>query len=132
MILPSVTKQQTLFVVDDSDFTLSAMNRLLSKDYKTLVFRTGDEALEKIKDIKPDLVLLDVMMPGLNGIDICYNMKSDDETKHIPIIFITAISDPSIEEHCLKIGADDFIIKPFHHNIFLLRIKNVLKRGIRQ
>lgn len=132
MILPHAPKTQTLFIVDDSEFTLNAMSRVLNKEFNVMVARTGDEALEKIKESQPDLVLLDVMMPGMSGIDVCSKLKASDHTKHIPIIFTTSLSELHFEEYCLRIGAADFITKPFNFNIFLLRIKNVLKNGCRK
>lgn len=116
----------TILIVDDTEENIDILVDLLCHDYNLLVALDGYRGLALAKVNKPDLILLDVMMPGLNGYEVCKTLKKNEETMHIPIIFLTALSDEKDEAYGIKIGAVDFIRKPFNPVIVSSRIKNYL------
>lgn len=119
--------RNTILVVDDTEENIDVLVDLLSEDYKLLVALNGKRALELALANKPDLILLDIMMPEMNGYDVCKALKSDESTIHIPIVFITALRDDSNEELGISLGAVDYIVKPFNPALVKARVKNHLK-----
>ena len=105
---------------------------LLKEGYKTSPAMSGEEALNKIKTKQPDLVLLDLMLPGIDGLEVCKTIKSNSKTQHIPIIMLTAKGEESDIVMGLEIGADDYITKPFSPKVLIARIRNVLRRKTRE
>jgi two-component system cell cycle response regulator len=85
------------------------------------------EALEQVAAQKPDLILLDVMMPRMSGFQVCKKLKSEDGTKEIPIVMVTALSEVSDVEHAVDVGADDFLSKPVNRLELLTRVRSLLK-----
>lgn len=116
--------QITILIVDDTPDNLSLLSKLLKDTYKVRVANSGDRALQIAKGLnKPDLILLDIMMPGLSGYDVLRTLKRDPTTQHIPIIFLTGMTDEKNEQHGLELGAVDYITKPISAPIVLARIK---------
>jgi CheY-like chemotaxis protein len=114
-----------LFADDDSGIR-EVVSEILSREgYQVVVAKDGPEVLVLAKSDKPDLIISDFQMPGLNGIDVCKRLKADDFTKNIPVIMVTGY--PSEKEESLNAGAFDFIAKPIDKTDLLLRIKCVLK-----
>ena len=116
--------KQVLLAEDNAD-----MRRYIRKhltDYRLIEAVDGEEALDLAKQTMPDLVLSDVMMPKMNGYDLCKNLKSDAQTSHIPVVLLTAKSDQSEKLEGLSLGADDYLSKPFDTNELRIRIKNLL------
>ncbi len=113
---------------DDSDIAELIEFNLDSAGYSTIVFNNGDDAYEAIIDSPPDLLLLDLSLPGLSGIEIAKFIRSSNEVKELPIIMLTARSDESDKVIGLKIGADDYITKPFSVKELLARIEAILRR----
>ncbi len=119
--------KKTVLIVDDEPNNLSLMKVTLSEDNYTLKFaKNGAKALETAAKEQPDLILLDVMMPGMDGYEVCHRLKSSSETAGIPIIFVTAMTDVKDEQYGFDIGAVDYIGKPFHPAIIRSRVKNHL------
>jgi PAS domain S-box-containing protein len=117
-----------ILIVDDQPTNLKMLfSFLLQSGYKVLVAKTGESALQKLQNIAPDLILLDVMMPGLDGFETCRRLKASAETKDIPVIFMTALSEPMDKIKGLKVGAVDYITKPFQQEEVLARIENQLQ-----
>jgi len=116
-----------ILIVDDTVFYLDNLVSILSDNYQVSVARSGEEALEEIETIRPDLILLDIMMPGMNGYEVCRRLKSDEETRYIPVIFLTAKSDEQSEAMGFTLGAVDYIIKPFSQDLVKARVKNHLE-----
>jgi len=85
------------------------------------------EAIERTKETNPDVILMDVLMPGMNGIEACKRLKEDPETQHIPIIVLTAFGDKEMKIECLNAGANDFLSKPVDNTELIARIKNFLQ-----
>ncbi len=116
-----------ILIVDDDPIILSTMNKALSPHYKVRVANSGARALEVvITDPKPELVLLDVLMPKTSGFDVLAKLKENNETKEIPVIFVTGLKGEIDEEKGIKLGAVDYISKPISPTILLARVKNHL------
>lgn len=116
-----------LLVVDDVQTNVLLLKALLSKDgYGILVANNGQEALEVIRNENPDLILLDVMMPGMDGFEVAERLKSEEFRCEIPIIFLTALDDTQSIVNGFKLGAGDFISKPFRKEELMVRIKHQL------
>lgn len=116
-----------LLVVDDVQTNVLLLKALLSKDgYGILVANNGQEALEVIRNENPDLILLDVMMPGMDGFEVAERLKSEEYRCEIPIIFMTALDDTQSIVNGFKLGVGDFISKPFRKEELMVRIKHQL------
>lgn len=115
-----------VLVVDDSEFAINSLVRSLIFRYEMLASKSGDSAIEIATREKPDVILMDIMMPGRNGIDTCHALKDNPETRNIPVIFLTSVSDQKVEEACFMAGARDFVLKPFSIQVLRHRIDNVL------
>jgi CheY-like chemotaxis protein len=106
----------TILVIDDeivSRYTIEAT--LESEDYTLVSAESGEQALEKIEVIMPDLVLLDVVMPDMNGFEVCRRLRAHPHLANLPIIMVTAWDDPIARTRCLEMGATEVICKPFNH-----------------
>jgi len=121
------TEKETILVVDDTPDNLSLMSGLLKDLYKVKVANNGEKAIKIVRgESPPDLILLDIMMPGLSGYDVCNELKADPATRDIPIIFLTAMSGTEDEKKGLEMGAVDYITKPISPPIVLARVKTQL------
>ncbi|MBS1169314.1 MAG: response regulator receiver modulated diguanylate cyclase [Burkholderiaceae bacterium] len=115
----------SVMIVDDTPANIRVLAESLRRDYRIRVATSGKEALDLIAHVgPPDLLLLDVMMPEMDGYEICRRLKSETETRNIPVIFVTARADAADEEFGLKLGAVDYIVKPFHLPIVTARVRN--------
>jgi len=120
-------ERPTVLVVDDTPDNLSLMSGLLKDDYKVKVASSGEKALKiAASDTPPDLILLDIMMPGMDGYEVCRQLKADPATRHIPVIFLTAKSEVEDEKMGLELGAVDYITKPISPPIVLARVASQL------
>ena len=117
--------EKILYADDDADIQELIKGILTREGYEVTIAKDGNEALNLTKSFKPDVVILDFLMPGLNGVGVCQALKKDEETKNIPIIMLTAY--PSEKENSLSAGAIDFLNKPVEKTDLLLRIKCVLR-----
>ena len=127
---PAVTDaaRPVILAVDDTPENLHLLSELLKADYRVKVANSGERALRTIASgPPPDLILLDVMMPGMSGYEVCRVLKSDPATKDIPVIFVTAMAEIENEEAGLALGAVDYITKPISPPILLARVRNHLK-----
>ncbi len=121
-------KQATVLVVDDTPDNLSLMSGLLKDLYKVKVANNGEKALQiAASDSPPDLILLDIMMPGMDGYEVCRRLKEDAGTRDIPVIFLTAKAEVADETRGLGLGAVDYITKPVSPPIVLSRVRNHLE-----
>ncbi len=117
----------TLLVVDDAPENIDLLHAILQPHYHVKVATGGEKALKIIQsDQPPDLVLLDVVMPGLDGYEVCRQIKARPQTQHIPIVFVTALDEQKDEEFGLTLGAVDYVTKPFSAPIVLARIRTHL------
>ncbi|WP_342132715.1 response regulator [Hydrogenophaga sp. OTU3427] len=125
---PTALKRPTVLVVDDTPDNLSLMSGLLRDLYRVQVANSGEKALKLVRSGQlPDLILLDIMMPGLSGYEVCEALKAEPATRDIPIIFLTAISATQDEKKGLDMGAVDFITKPVNPPIVMSRVATQLK-----
>ena len=118
-------QKMKILIVDDESTNLRFMRDILKNDYVLAFARSGEEALQYAEH-RPDLILLDIIMPGMDGYAVCENLKSNPNTKDIPIIFITVMDGEKDETKGLELGAVDYIAKPFSSAIVHARIKNHL------
>ena len=119
---------KSVLIVDDNFDNVSLLDKILQNSgYRTLKGYNGEEAVELARRELPDLILLDIMMPVMNGFRACEIIKKDESTKHIPILMLTAKQDISDKVKGLEIGADDYITKPFHIQELIARVKSRLK-----
>ena len=125
MSVPS--QQPTVLVVDDEPFNLSLMDGILGKYYTILKASNGQEALGLAFSDPPDLILIDVMMPNMDGFEVCRQLKNNAATMHVPVIFITAKNEIKDEELGFAVGASDFIHKPISAPIVNARVRTHLK-----
>lgn len=116
----------TLLIVDDQPINIQALYHALKQDYQLLMATNGLQAIELCRSANPDMVLLDVMMPDMDGYAVCRKLRSESATSRIPIIFITANATAQDESQCLEAGAVDFISKPVNPAVLLSRVKTHL------
>lgn len=123
-----------IFIVDDSKLMVSMARKILEKDPRLAVASasSGEECLEILKTYKPDLILLDIVMPGKDGFEVLHELKSNPETNAIPVIFLTGDEHGESEIRGLKEGAVDFITKPFVPEVLLQRVKNNIELSLLQ
>ena len=119
-------RQPRLLVVDDQPANIQALYQAFSADHQVLMATSGEQALKIALAKQPDLVLLDVVMPGMDGHQVCHHLKADNATRDIPVIFVTAHSDEAAETLGLELGAVDFISKPINPKIVRARVKTQL------
>ncbi len=121
------SKRPTVLVVDDEPFNLSLMDEILNKNYTIQKANNGPEALELAFAAPPDLILIDVMMPNMDGYEVCRRLKKNPATIEVPVIFITAKNEVKDEELGFSVGASDFIHKPISAPIVAARVRTHLK-----
>ena len=117
------TKKSSLLVVDDTPDNISVLRGILGGDYAIKVANSGQLALEIVAQQPPDLILLDVMMPGMSGHDVCRQIKQNEAAKHIPIIFVTALGEEENETEGFELGAADYITKPVKASVVRARVR---------
>lgn len=115
-----------ILLVDDSRFNLNALHSLLRDEYKIMAAIHAEQAFAAIEKNRPDLILLDVNMPDMDGYQICSVLKSDPATWDIPVAFVTGSGDADDIKRGLAAGACEFLIKPFNPELLKLRVKNIL------
>ncbi len=126
--MDDIIKKQSILIVDDTSENIDLLVGILENNYNVKVAINGERAI-KIANAqeRPDLILLDIMMPGMDGFEVCRLLKDNPYTKHIPVIFLTAMQDPESERKGLELGAVDFVTKPISPPTVMARIKTHLK-----
>lgn len=122
-----INTEFTLLIVDDEKQNRLLLTELFGSTYKIIQAKNGVQALEKARQHRPDLILLDVLMPEMDGMGVLRELKRDDATRLIPVIFITALNSATDEENGLNLGAVDYISKPFHPPTVRVRVRNQLQ-----
>lgn len=124
---------EKILVVDDEEDILELVRYNLAKNgYKTVCVGTGEDALKAAKSESPDLIILDLMLPGVDGLEVCKILKADSRMAAIPIVMLTAKGEEADVVAGLELGADDYITKPFSPRILLARLRAVLRRKSRE
>jgi DNA-binding response OmpR family regulator len=119
---------QRVLVIEDNADLRHFIAGFLSENYQVIEAENGLEGYQKALETLPDLIISDVMMPGLDGVSLCEKVKKDERTSHIPIILLTAKADTESKVNGLQTGADDYLTKPFNAQELLLRVHNLLER----
>lgn len=126
-------KKETILVVDDEEDILELVSLNLAREsFEVRCARTGEEAMEEILIDPRDLILLDLMLPGMDGLEVARRVKGDPRTEKIPVIMLTAKGEDADIVVGLELGADDYVTKPFSPRILLARVRAVLRRKISQ
>lgn len=121
-------KKQTVLIVEDEPLNISVVAEILESQYELLIATHGEKALQIVfSEIQPDLILLDIVMPGMSGFEVIQSIKNNPKTAHIPIIFLTSKQDNESIVKGFNLGAVDYISKPFQREELLVRIKNTLQ-----
>jgi len=118
--------QKTIFVVDDNDTNLSMAEEALEEQYSVMTLPSAEKMFTMLEKIKPDLILLDIEMPGTDGYQALRRLKNNDAFSDIPVIFLTGMNDAAVEARGFQMGVVDFITKPFSTPVLLNRIKTHL------
>lgn len=123
-----MSNSKKILVVDDEEHNVRLLCSLLKAEgYQTVTAHNGREAVERVKDSSPDLVLLDIMMPDMDGYEACQLIKSDPESANTPVIIVTALSDRESKIRGLEVAANEFLTKPIDRIELILRVRNLLK-----
>jgi response regulator RpfG family c-di-GMP phosphodiesterase len=120
-----------ILVVDDEPVNLLVLERVLNSTYDVCLAGSGYEAIRKVKEIAPDLIILDVMMPDLSGFDVCRIIKAEGTFADVPVLFLTAMDTPEGESMGLELGAIDYLSKPVNLELLRLRVRNHLALKMR-
>ncbi len=124
--------KQKILVVDDEEDILELLKFNLSREgYQVLCAVSGEQALRLVRSENPDLIMLDLMLPGIDGLEVTRRLKNDPDTKNLPIVMLTAKGEEADIVTGLELGADDYITKPFSPRILIARIRAVLRRRIK-
>jgi two-component system phosphate regulon response regulator PhoB len=123
--------ENILVVEDEADIQELIAYNLRKEAYRVTAVGDGEQAVKAAEAVRPDLLVLDLMLPGLGGLEVCKRLKRNPDTEDIPIIMLTARSDEVDIVTGLELGADDYITKPFNLKVFLTRVKAVLRRSRR-
>ncbi len=124
-----MSEENILIVEDEKDIQELVRYNLSKEGYRVTSADSGEEGLKAVESQRPDLVVLDLMLPGVDGLEVCRRMKKDPATANIPIIMLTAKGEESDIVAGLEMGADDYVTKPFNLKVFVTRIRAVLRRS---
>ena len=116
-----------LLIVDDNHSIQLYLKTIFENNYQLEVASNGKEALDKANDIIPDLIISDIMMPEIDGLELCLKIKNDIRTSHIPVVLLTARTSNLFQTEGLETGADDYITKPFDERVLKLKVKNLIE-----
>jgi two-component system alkaline phosphatase synthesis response regulator PhoP len=122
---------EKILVVDDEEDVLELVRYNLDKNgYRIEAATTGEDAIKKARTKLPDLIILDLMLPGIDGLEVCRKLKSDSKTQNIPIIMLTAKGEETDIVTGLELGADDYVTKPFSPKVLIARVRRILHRAV--
>ncbi len=125
--------KEVILVVDDEEDIRELVELNLSREgYQILPCDTGERALELVRSGKPDLVVLDLMLPGVDGLEVCRRLKANPDTSHIPIVMLTAKGEEADIVAGLELGADDYVTKPFSGKVLAARVRRLLRRHVEE
>ena len=128
----AMTKERILIVEDEEDILELISFNLSKEGYRIIGALSGEDAVRKMKSESVDLVILDLMLPGIDGLEVAKRLKSDSKTKQVPIIMLTAKGEETDVVTGLELGAEDYITKPFSPRVMIARVRAVLRRQIQE
>src|SRR5947209_15210610 len=126
--VPAVARMRILIIEDERDLTQVLSYNLQREGYEPLVAHDGQEGLRKAQTLLPDLIILDLMLPTLSGVEVCRELRSGERTREIPVIILSARSEETDQVVGFSLGCDDYVTKPFSPKVLLQRIKAVKRR----
>lgn len=127
---PAPAKKNTILLAEDEPSVIELMNIFLSRrGYEIFNVEDGAEVLNQARAVKPDIIILDIMLPKLNGFEVCSRIKSDPALKHIPVMILSALVQKSEIEMGIRMGADLYMTKPFQNSELLANIEKLIKKG---
>src|SRR5207248_7439502 len=127
-VLTAMARPRILIIEDERALTDVLAYNLQREGYETFLAHEGQEGLRKAQTLLPDLILLDLMLPGMSGLDVCRELRAGERTRDIPIIMITAKSEETDQVVGYSLGADDYVPKPFSNKVLLHKVKALLRR----
>jgi two-component system phosphate regulon response regulator PhoB len=128
----TMPKHKVLVVEDDEDILELVRYNLAKEGYQVTCAGSGEEALDRVRSKRPDLVVLDLMLPGIDGLEVCKLLKKDPKTEHVPVVMLTAKGEEADVVAGLELGADDYVTKPFSPRVLIARIRAVLRRKAKE
>jgi len=126
--MEKIEKKEIILVVDDSPANLQLCNGLLSVEYNVRLAKSGEMALKVIAKLKPDIILLDIEMPGMSGFDVMKEISKDMELRKIPVVFVTSYATGEYLSDAVNYGAANYVVKPFESDALRAKIRNALKK----
>src|SRR5437899_7418297 len=123
-----MTRSRILIIEDERALTEVLTYNLQREGYETIVAHDGQEGLRKAQTLLPDMILLDLMLPVLNGLDVCRELRAGERTRHIPIVMLTAKAEETDQVIGFSLGADDYVTKPFSIKVLVQRVKALQRR----
>ncbi|HMS85995.1 MAG TPA: response regulator transcription factor [Nitrospira sp.] len=127
-IMGTATGKKILIIEDEQDIVQLVQHYLQKEGFRSVTATSGIEAVKKVKEEKPDLIILDLMLPELDGLEVCKRVRSNPDTALLPIIMLTAKAEESDTIVGLELGADDYVTKPFSPKALIARVKALLRR----
>jgi len=124
--------KRSLLIIDDESSNLKVLTHIFSNDYTVLTALKGEIGIERAIEYSPDLILLDIIMPGIDGYHTLSEIKSNDKTKNIPVIFITGLDSNEYQNKGFQLGAADYITKPFVESVVKMKVRNILEMSARK
>ncbi|HBD96444.1 MAG: hypothetical protein A2015_16035 [Spirochaetes bacterium GWF1_31_7] len=122
---------KSILIADDTTENLHLLaDFLIDEGYQIRTVTSGALAIKAVETAIPDLILLDIRMPGIDGYEVCKQLKKNDVTKNIPIIFLSGLIDPNEKEKAYQLGGDDYLSKPFDSNELIIKVKNLINLSI--
>ncbi len=128
--IPGEKRQHKILVIEDDLETLSLFQEILARQFEVLGAPDGGNGMARAITERPDVILLDLFLPGLSGIEVCKELRSNENTRMIPIIVVTGAASDEAREHARLAGADDFMLKPFHAEHLIARILSHIRRTV--
>jgi two-component system phosphate regulon response regulator PhoB len=125
-----MSKEKILVIEDEEDILALIHFNLVKEGFRVECATTGEDGFKKAKDLRPNLILLDLMLPGMDGLDVCKRLRMAPETKDCPVIILTAKGEEHDIVKGLELGADDYVPKPFSSQVLIARIRAVLRRRV--
>lgn len=123
-----MSKEKILVIEDDADIQELVRYNMAKEGYQVMTAATGEDALVEMEKNTPDLIILDLMLPGIDGFEVCKLVRQDEQTRHVPVIMLTAKGEESDVVTGLELGADDYMTKPFSPKVLLARVRAILRR----